>query len=100
MAAVPSGSASEAVLQAFHILNQFDIHVGTICTEHNGIIYTDSTLLTCVKDPQSLKYYFKTYEDQSIRMIDLKKFDMNATTIKKVNISGNENIMDISQDLK
>jgi choloylglycine hydrolase len=97
--AIPPANAEDAVFQAFHILNQFDIPLGASREKNNGKIYTDYTMITSVKDPQSLKYYFKTYEDQSIRYIDLNKFDWNAKAVKKARASGNEPAIDVSSDL-
>lgn len=99
-AALPAETANEAVLQAFHILNQFDIPVGTIREKMKGVIHTDYTMITCVRDPQTLKYYFKTYEDQSIKCLDLNKFDWNAKSVKKLSTAGKEHIIDISFNLK
>jgi choloylglycine hydrolase len=98
--AIPSDNAGESVLQVFHILNQFDIPIGIAKETTGNIVHTDYTLATCVRDPQSLKYYFKTYDDQSIRMIDLNQFDLNAKKIKIVSFAGKEKIMDISSQLK
>lgn len=100
MTAIPSKNHDEAIFQAFHILNQFDIPIGVIKEEASGRIYTDYTLLTCVKDPQSLKFYFKTFEDQTIKMADLKQFDGNAKEIKTIKISGNSPFVDISSNIK
>lgn len=98
--ATPSSDAGEAVMQAFHILNQFDIPVGISREKVGDTIYTDSTEITCVRDPQAKRYYFKTYDDQTIRMIDLTRFDMNAPTIKRAPInSGSTPYVDISSKL-
>lgn len=98
--AIPSPNAQEAVLQAFHILNPFDIPVGIIRDEISGVVHTDTTLATAVRDPQSLRYYYKTYEDQSIKMVDLKKFDPHAKTIKTLKITGKQSYVDVSNQLK
>jgi choloylglycine hydrolase len=98
--AIPSNTANEAVFQAFHILNQFDIPVGVAREKSNGVIHSDYTLVTSVKDPQALKYYFKTYGDQSIKVVDLKKFDLNAKSIKRISTVGKEKAIDISSNLK
>ena len=99
-AAIPPNNTEEAVLQIFHILNQFDIPVGSVRAVVNGVIHTESTTETSVKAPQSLKYYFKMYEDQSIRVVDLNQFDLNAKEIKKAPMSGRELITDVSSSLK
>ncbi|MEI8365110.1 MAG: choloylglycine hydrolase family protein [Parachlamydiaceae bacterium] len=98
--AIPSPTAKEAVLQAFHILNQFDIPVGAARTVVNGVTYSDSTQITCVRDPQALQYYFKTYDDQTIKMVDLTKFDLNAKTIVQAPTTGLQPIFDITSQLK
>lgn len=99
--AMPSANSEEAVFQAFHILNQFDIPVGIAREKDGDVIHTDYTLITCVKEPQQLKYYFKTYEDQNIKVIDLNKFDLNAKAIKKRAVGASAtSVVDISSDLK
>lgn len=97
--ALPSDKADQAVFQAFHILNQFDIPVGAVRAIDKGVIHSDYTMLTCVRDPQSLRYYFKTYQDQTIRMVDLSSFDLNAKTIKKMSTDGLGKAINTSQQL-
>lgn len=97
--AIPSKDAQETVLQAFHILNQFDIPIGVVREVDNGVVYTDQTLATAVRDPQLLKYYFKTYEDQTIKFVDLKKFDLNAKDLKRRSIGSKQTFVDVSLDL-
>lgn len=98
--AQPSENAEDSVLQAFHILNQFDIPLGVAQSKENGVIYTDYTLITCVRDPQSLTYYFKTYDDQTIKRVDLNKFDLNASTMKQISTASKQTYVDISSQLK
>jgi len=98
--AIPSKDADEAVFQAFHILNQFDIPVGVARAVENGLVLSDYTLATVVHDPVHLKYYFKTYDDQSIRMVDLNAFDKQSKEVKKVSTSGKQPVMNISNTLK
>ena len=98
--ATPPKNAEAGVLQVFHILNQFDIPVGAARVQEDGVVYSDYTLVTCVRDPQSMKYYFKTYDDQSVKVVDLKKFNLDEKVIKKVSTAGTEKYIDISADLK
>lgn len=101
ISATPADISNEAVAQAFHILNQFDIPVGAIQGKVGNVEITDYTMLTCVKDPGALKYYYKTYDDQTIRVIDLNKFDLDAKAIKKVDANAfKEHVVDISSALK
>lgn len=102
--ATPPKNSDEGVYQVFHILNQFDIPVGAArAKDENGVIHSDYTMITCVKDPQTLKYYFKTYDDQTIKVIDLKKFDFNSNEIKRVSSNSKQPVLDVTgklQDLK
>lgn len=94
--ALPVQTALEGVLQTFHILNQFDIPKGAVRGSMNGKSSVDYTLWTAVTDLTNLRYYFRTYEDSTIRMINLNCVDLNATEIKTISIQGEEQIMDVS----
>jgi choloylglycine hydrolase len=61
------------VLSAFHILNQFDIPKGSVVNAAVGEPTDEITEWTSVADLKNLRWYFRTHEDQSIRMIDLKE---------------------------
>ncbi len=66
-----------------------------------GIIHSDYTQFTVARDPQSLRYYYKTYDDQTIRMVDLRKFDLDAKEVKKINTMGTkQTIVDMSGEAK
>ena len=96
--ALLSSTAQEAVLQLFHLLNLFDIPKGfSRAAKGETSSFTDSTSITCVRDPQSLTYYFKTYEDQAIKVVDLKKFDLDSGKLLKIETAGKEQVFDISQ---
>jgi choloylglycine hydrolase len=69
----PSATGDEAVLAAFHIMNQFDIPYGAVRDESSKDTVTESTQWTTVSDMKSLRFYFKTYGDQNIHMVDLAK---------------------------
>lgn len=94
--AIPVSNSDQAVLQAFHILNQFDIPVGSVRAVLPTQTIPEFTLATTVKDPQNLNYYFRTYDDQTIKMISLNKFDLNAKMLKFVSMKGNQPVVDVS----
>jgi choloylglycine hydrolase len=98
--AVPSENASDGVKQVFHILNNFDIPVGVAREEHEGGVQTDYTIITVARDPQSLHYYWNTYEDQTLRMVDLNKFDLNAKEVLKLKTNTDQPIVDMSDQLE
>jgi choloylglycine hydrolase len=81
--AVPVETADDAVLQVFHIMNAFDIPVGSVSETLEEadpidkdavkkIVHNDYTIWTSVADLANCRWYFRTYNDQSIRKIDLK----------------------------
>ncbi len=98
--AIPAENADQEVLRAFHILNQFDIPQGSVRQKENNQEVSEYTLATTVRDPQNLKYYFKSYDDQSIKMINLNAFDLNAKAIKTFSMNGTTPISDISNTAK
>ncbi len=100
-AAIPSPNADQGILQVFHILNNFDIPVGLIRDKGGeGVVYKDYTQLTTATDPQNLRYYYKTYEDQTIRMLDLRKFDLNAKEVRKHSPKTTQPVVDMSAEMK
>lgn len=95
-AAVPTTDANAAVLQALHILNQFDLPPGSVRSMTNGKTEDDTTIATTVKDTKDFKYYIRTYTNQSIRMISLLSFDLNSKTLKTISYEGGQPITNIS----
>jgi choloylglycine hydrolase len=71
--AAPNKTADNAVLAAFHILNQFDIPEGSVVNAAIGEPADEITEWTSVADLQNLRWYFRTHTDQSIRVVDLKQ---------------------------
>lgn len=69
--AAPNATADEAVLSAFHILNQFDIPKGSVKGSVVSSTSDEITEWTAVSDLKNLRWYFRTYADQSIHMVDL-----------------------------
>ena len=94
--ALPVATAHEGVLQAFHILNQFDIPKGAARGVEHGKEVADYTLWTGASDLKNLRYYFHTFDSRRIRMIDLKKVDLDAKEIKTIPMAGGEVIEDLS----
>jgi choloylglycine hydrolase len=72
-AATPNADAEAAVLSAFHILNQFDIPKGSVINASVGQPTAEITEWTSVSDLKNLRWYFRTHQDQSIRMVDLNE---------------------------
>ncbi len=94
----PSQTGHDAVISAFHILNQFDIPKGAAREkDEHGNVLADYTLWTSASDLKAKQYFFRTYENSQIRMIDLTKMDLDAKDIVKISIKGDEAIKPITQ---
>ena len=63
---------------------------------NNGKEVADYTLWTSASDLKNLRYYFRTFDNSRIRMIDLKKMDLDAKEIKTFSMAGQEVIEDLS----
>jgi choloylglycine hydrolase len=98
--AQPVERARDGVLQAFHILNQFDIPKGAAQgIEHGQEVY-DYTLWTSAADLKNLRYYFRTFDNSRIRMVDVKAVDLDAKAVMTISMKGEEEIEDVSGKAK
>jgi choloylglycine hydrolase len=99
--ALPSATATQAVLQAFHILNNFDIPYGAVRDTQNGPLHAEATIWTSAADLKNLRWYFKTYDDQSIRSVDVTKALAAAQgKIRFIKMESPQPIIDVSTDFK
>ncbi len=97
--AVQSDTAAQAVLQAFHILNNFDIPYGAVRDVEGGQMHAEYTTWTSDSDLKNLRWYFRTYGDQSIHSVDLPKALAAAQgKIKVIKMELQQPIDDVSTD--
>ena len=94
--ATPAENATDGIFSGFHVLNNFDIPVGAVREKEDGKTHADQTLFTAMRDPQNLRFYYKTYDDQTVRMVDLNKFDLDAKEVKKLSTTGEQTVIDMS----
>ena len=81
---LPRTLKREGIYQVFHILNNFDIPVGVAQEKDDkGKIHKTILCSPSPTTPQNLRYYWRTYNDQAIKMVDLKKIDLTGNKIKK-----------------
>ncbi len=99
-AAPAVATGHDAVLQAFHLLNQFDLPVGSIRSVENSTVEFDRTLWTSAADLQGKRYYFKTFSNQDIRMVDFAKLKLNKKQITWMYIDSKQPIQDVSAKLQ
>ena len=97
--AIELPTAKETVPQVFHIMNAFDIPLGSIQEKVGDTVHYDYTQWTSVADLNNLTYAVKTYQDQSIRSVDVKKaLDAAKGEIKVIKLHSEQEIKDISTD--
>lgn len=96
----PAKDADEGIATAFRILNQFDIPMGTIRNIQGNKVICDTTQWTSAADLKNRKYFFHTYNNRSVRMVDMNKLDLNAPGIKSLNVQNQGPIEDLSAKLK
>jgi choloylglycine hydrolase len=97
-----AATGEEAILQAFHILNNFDIPKG-VARENEHIeagsgktfVPADYTMWTSASDLKAKQYYFRTYENSQIRMVDLTAHKDRSLKIARISIAGKENIQTV-----
>lgn len=92
-------TGEDAVLEAFHVLNQFDIPKGAAReheTDEHGNILADYTIWTAASDLKAKRYYFRTYENSQIRMVDLMKMNIDGKDIVTLPITGSEVIKSLN----
>ncbi len=94
--ALPVETAKDGVLQAFHILNQFDIPNGAARGIEHGKEVADYTQWTVAADLTNRRYYFRTFDNSRIRMVDLKSVGVGAKEIRTISMQGDEQIEDVS----
>ncbi|PNG27629.1 linear amide C-N hydrolase [Methylocella silvestris] len=96
---LPSKTGDDAVLDAFHILNQFDIPKGSARGQEkdaHGNIEADYTIWTAASNLKTLRYYFRTYDNSQIRMLDLAKMNPDAKDIATFSMKGEEIIKSLN----
>jgi choloylglycine hydrolase len=88
-----SKTLQEAIANSIHILNNVDVVKGEIAD--GG--YTQWSV---VRDHGNKVFYFKDYQNLTLRAIDLKKLDFNQKEIKRISVtSGSDWFYDITKTL-
>lgn len=95
--ALPAETAHDGVVQAFHLLNQFDIPKGAVRGSEAAEPTAEYTLWTSVADMTNRRYYFRTFADSRLRMVDLAKLNFDAPAIRTIALQGTEQIEDLSE---
>ena len=92
----PVKTGREAVLETFHILNQFDIPQGASVGKVKGKREADITQATVAADLKDLKFYVHNYYSRRIKMVDLTRVDFGSRGIFQVDLPRKETIDDLT----
>ncbi|NND28145.1 MAG: linear amide C-N hydrolase [Myxococcales bacterium] len=93
----PSPTADDAVRDAFHLLNLFDIPKGA--SMQSG--YSDITQYTQVIDMTNRRYFFRTRENSAIRQVNLDDFvSANHSDFVEFDRVGETSFQDITATAK
>lgn len=79
-------NAQKNLILAQHIINTFDIPFGMVTDTmpDKKTVLKESTQWVSFRDLTQRVLYFKTYENQNLRKIDLNKIDFTAPTLKRI----------------
>ncbi len=77
----PVDNASKLLNLAEHIINNVDLPAGYVRSEDNGKTASDTTQWVVFKDLSHLMFYYRTYNDMTLRSINMKKVDFSRGAI-------------------
>ena len=80
---------------AQHIINTFDIPFGLVTDTlpDKKTVMKESTQWVTFRDLKKHIVYFKTYDNQNLRKIDLGKLDFAGTAVKRIKMFGSSEII-------
>jgi choloylglycine hydrolase len=78
-----------------HVINTFTIPFGIIVDKDStgNVVSSESTQWVTFRDVTNRILYFKTYENQTLRKIDLKDVDFAGQSIKRISMYGTAETM-------
>ena len=100
LASLTKDNSTDTVMQAFHILNNFDIPQGTVRPDTGEVTAYDWTQWIAVHDLSKRIYYYKTEGNSRIRVVNLLECNLNAENILKLPMESSEDILNVTADLK
>ncbi len=97
---LPLKDSEAAVFHLFHILNNFDIPVGSVRSKENKVSAFDRTEWTSACDLQKRYFYYRTETNSRIRVLKLMQCNLDAKKIMKLKMADFEKPENISGKLK
>lgn len=90
-------NASDLINLAEHIINNVDLPAGFVRAVENGHIATDTTQWVVFKDITHKMFYYRTYNDMTLRAISMDKIDLSENApLLKMPLSGDPYLMDVT----
>lgn len=94
---VPSADITAALNTAQHVINNVDIPLGFVREAQTGDIVNEYTQWTLFKDLSHKTFYYKTYDDTSVRMVTLADVDFSPKApLLKMPLARPQTISDVT----
>lgn len=79
--AVPASNAAEGLNLAWHLINNIDIPKGVARSTGDGGVHLDHTQWVSVSDITNRRFYFRNYDNHTIRYMDMHQLDLDGDRI-------------------
>jgi len=95
-AVAPGETGEETIRQAFHVLDSFDIPLGTVKVVESGKPSYEYTQWTAASDTRHRSYYFHSLDNRRVRRIDLLKADLDSKHVFNIPFQKNNDVEDLT----
>jgi choloylglycine hydrolase len=89
-------TGEEAVMQGFHILDQFDIPQGSVPEPPGSDPAYEVTEWTTMSDLKALTFYIWTEDNRTIRTLDLTQVDLDDDEIQTFELNQEQSFVDLA----
>lgn len=98
-AVIPQADATQTLNLAQHIMNNVDIPLGLVRTPQDRNKYTSElTQWVVFKDLTHKMFYYRTYGDMSLRVVDMSKVNFaEGAPVLKMSLLAKQNVIDMTQ---
>ncbi len=94
-AALRVDTPEEAVQLAFHLLSNCEIPRGAVRSRYGDRVYCDYTQYTTAVDTANRRFYFHTYGNRRVRMVDLMKMNLDADRLTTFPMESTEDVQEL-----
>ena len=96
--ALQPANAEESMIATSRILNVFSIPKGLVHSDEGGKVEYEYSQWEVVGDLGNLRYYFRTYGNMNLRMIDLNEIDFGPGKVKHIRMDQQETFPNVTRD--